>query len=259
MMNTDANQNYRDILKIEYESRKARNRYYSLRAFANSIGIGSGALSEILNGKRNLGTAKARDIIEKLNLDENEKGIFLDSVATHKKKQSEGVEHESHHLNMEIFEIVSSPLCMSLLALADVKGFRLDVEWISRKLGASQKEVAHALKLMRTVGLLEVINGYEQICKDFVFSPDGIPSSAIRNYHHQMLDKAHDALDEVPVTRRDFKGLTLAIDPKDLDKIKKEILSFQKRIVKKYQVSEDLKEVYHLQMTLFPLSYEDEQ
>lgn len=72
--------NYRDILQVEYQSRKARNQYYSLRAFAQSIGIGSGALSEILNGKRNLGLNKAKNIAEHLNFDAGEKQAFLDSV-----------------------------------------------------------------------------------------------------------------------------------------------------------------------------------
>ena len=77
MMNEN---NYRDILRVEFQSRKARNQYYSLRAFAQSLGIGSGALSEILKGKRNLGINKARAIVDKLNFDQNEKENFLNSV-----------------------------------------------------------------------------------------------------------------------------------------------------------------------------------
>ena len=144
---------------------------------------------------------------------------------------------------------------MSILALADVDNFRLDVEWMSLKLGIKQNEIAHALKLMREVGLLEVVNGVEQICEDFVFSPDGIPSRAIKNYHHQMLDKAANAIEEQSVEKRDISGISFAVDIDDLPKLKKDIINFQKRMIKKY--SEGKKdEVYHLEMALFALSNE---
>lgn len=247
--------NYRDILRIEFQSRKARNQYYSLRAFAQSLGIGSGALSEILKGKRNLGINKARSIVDKLNFDESEKERFLNLVQDIKPqtKTSKGI--DTRELSAEIFEIVSSADCMSILALADLDNFRLDIEWISLKLGIKQKDVAHALILMREVGLLEVINGVEQICEDFVFSPDGIPSRAIKNYHHQMLDKASDSLEEQMMERRDISGISFAVDLDDVAKLKKDILSFQKRMIKKYSVGKK-EEVYHLEMALFALSNE---
>lgn len=247
--------NYRDILRVEFQSRKARNQYYSLRAFAQSLGIGSGALSEIFKGKRNLGINKARSIVEKLNFDENEKERFLNLVQDIKPQLTKKKGPDTRELSSEIFDIVSSADCMSILALADLDNFRLDVEWISLKLGIKQVEVAQSLKLMRDVGLLEVINGIEQICEDFVFSPDGIPSRAIKNYHHQMLDKASDALEEQMVERRDISGISFGVDLDDLPSLKKDILNFQKRMVKKY--SEGKKdEIYHLEMALFALSNE---
>ncbi len=247
--------NYRDILKAEFQSRKARNQYYSLRAFAGSLGIGSGALSEIFKGKRNLGINKARSIVDKLNFDESEKERFLNLVQDIPPKANKKQGPDIRELSAEIFEIASSADCMGILALADLDNFRLDVEWISLKLGIKQKDVAHRLKLMREVGLLEVINGVEQICEDFVFSPDGIPSRAIKNYHHQMLDKASDALEEQMVERRDISGVSFAVDLDELANLKKDILNFQKRMIKKYSAGKK-DEVYHLEMALFALSNE---
>lgn len=247
--------NYRDILRIEFQSRKARNQYYSLRAFAQSLGIGSGALSEILKGKRNLGINKARSIVDKLNFDESEKENFLNLIQDVRPKAVTKKTLDTRELSAEIFEIVSSADCMSILALADLDNFRLDVEWISLKLAIKQKDVAHSLLLMREVGLLEVVNGVEQICEDFVFSLDGIPSRAIKNYHHQMLDKASDALEEQMVERRDISGISFAVDLEEIPNLKKDILNFQKRMIKKYSEGKK-EEVYHLEMALFALSNE---
>lgn len=248
--------NYRDILKIEFQNRKSRNQSYSMRAFAHSIGVGSGALSEILNGKRKLGLNKAKSIAEKLNFNQTEKQIFLDSISNTTAVSLQNKESEKRNLSIEVFEIFTSPNCMSILALADLDDFRLDVEWISLKLAIKNQEVDRALKLMRSVGLLEVVNGVEQICEDFILSPDGIPSRAIKNYHHQMLNKASDALEDQLLEMRDISGISFAMDLDDVDKIKKDIFNFQKRLIKKY--SKGKKNVlYHLEMALFCLSNGD--
>ena len=250
------NQNYRDILRIEFQSRKARNQYYSLRAFAQSIGIGSGALSEILNGKRNLGLNKANAIIEKLNFDENEKKAFLNSVQSVPCKVENKDEAEKRELSLEVFELVSSPTCMAILNAADLDKFELDEKWLAKKLNLKSEEVSHALTLMRSVGLVEVVNGEEVICDDFVLSPDGIPSRAIKNYHHQMLDKASMALEEQPVEIRDISGISFAMDSENVKKLKKDILQFQNRMIKKYSTGKK-NQVYHIEMALFALSSRD--
>lgn len=247
---------YRDILKLEYESRKARNQYYSLRAFAKSIGIGSGALSEILNGKRNLGLNKATSIVENLSFNPEEKTAFLNSVKEPVAKNATEDENENRQLTLEVFEIVSSPTCAAIFAASDLDHFVLDSEWIASKLSLKRDEVDHALHLMRKVGLIETVNGVEEICDDYVLCPDGVPSRAVKNYHHQMLDKASLAIEEQPVEKRDVSGISFALDCSELKKLKKDILQFQNRMIKKYSKGTK-NQVYHIEVALFPLSKEE--
>ena len=47
-------QGLRPFLKMELDSRIKKNPSYSLRSFAKSLNISHAALSQILNGKRNL-------------------------------------------------------------------------------------------------------------------------------------------------------------------------------------------------------------
>lgn len=251
MMNDQIN--YRDILKVEFESRKARNKYYSLRAFAQSLDISSGALSEILNGKRNLGASKAKQIMDKLKFAPKEKEIFLSSVMS-KSDSLPDKDLKEHKLNLETFEVISSIECMSILALSDIKGFRLDVEWIAQRLDLDVASIDTALRLMRKVGLLICENGVEKICHDFLIGPDQISSRAVKNYHHQILNKASAALEEQSVEMRDISGISFAIDTKDIKNIKKDILNFQKRMIKKYSTSTKKSELYHLEMALFSLT-----
>jgi len=68
-----------EYLIFTFNERKEKNPRYSLRAFARSLGVSSGQLSEILSGKRPLSHKLARRIAIALALTEEEtqKLIFL--------------------------------------------------------------------------------------------------------------------------------------------------------------------------------------
>ena len=71
-----------------------------------------------------------------------------------------------------------------------------------------------------------------------------------------MLSKASEALEKQDVEKRDISGISFAVDPEQLANLKKDILNFQKRIIKKYSQG-DKKQVYHLEMALFALTNGD--
>lgn len=68
-----------EFLICTFNDRKDKNPRYSLRAFARSLGVSSGQLSEILSGKRPLSHKLARRIAIALALteEESQKLIFL--------------------------------------------------------------------------------------------------------------------------------------------------------------------------------------
>jgi transcriptional regulator with XRE-family HTH domain len=88
-----------DYLISIFNERKDKNPRYSLRAFARSLGVSSGQLSEILSGKRPLSHKLARRISIALALteDESQKLIqlvsqqsqFLESVGTNSRQLSD--------------------------------------------------------------------------------------------------------------------------------------------------------------------------
>ena len=67
---------------------RLRNPSYSMRAFARRLGIGSSALSEILSGKRAMSYKMAARLLEKLDLEESEKGEILSRFTHQKLEQS---------------------------------------------------------------------------------------------------------------------------------------------------------------------------
>ena len=80
---------YRDILQSELEERVKRNPSYSLRAFAQAIGLTPPHLSAILSGRKGLSGNSASKIADALGWLGEEKDEFIDLVnAQHARKTS---------------------------------------------------------------------------------------------------------------------------------------------------------------------------
>ena len=112
------------------------------------------------------------------------------------------------------------------------------------------------MKLLLRLGLVKKRGEGVECAHDFVLSPDGIPSAAVRAYHRRMLEKAIEALELQNLGERDITGLGFAVDPAHLAKIKKEISEFQDQLAAKYSKGKR-REVYFLETALFRLSQGD--
>lgn len=259
---------YVDYLNDELVKRTSMNRAYSLRAFAKSLGLASGELSEILRGVRKLSLKSALKISKALGLTSRETKHLVSMVEVEQGKSFNGEQTKTNKtpyneakMSIDQFDIVSEWYHFAILNLADCMDFRWSFSWIAKKLNIKAFEVKIAIDKMINVGLIKKIahkNGEVsyKISEDFVMSTEGIPSKAIRNYHRQILLKAIDSLELQTVEERDITGIGIAIDKKDLAAIKKDISEFQDMLVEKY--SKDKKErVYQLEIALFALSEED--
>lgn len=261
-------ENYRDFLQDELVRRTSVNRAYSLRAFARSLGLSSGELSEILNGKRALSSKSAIKISKAMGLSSMELKHLLKLVSKTKEIELGKEEYQDlfssnlkqQKLSSDQFDIVSEWYHFAILNLADSKDFEWSYTYISKKLNIKPYEVKVAIDKMVNVGLIEKMVSKQgktsyRVSEKYVMSGEDIPSKAVRNYHRQILQKAIESLEVQTVDERDITGIGLTIDKKDLTKIKKEISDFQDMIVEKY--SKGKKErVYKLEVALFALSEE---
>ena len=160
---------------------------------------------------------------------------------------------EAKEISDDLFRIVSDWYYFAILNLFDTEDLRPDAVWISRRLGIASSLAKFALDRLERVGLLVRVKGVLKVESSFVMSTSGIPSSAIRNYHRQILKKAIVALETEPVDERDITGIGLAIDLRDLPDLVAEIRKFRNRIASKYSRGKRT-EVYQLEMALFKIS-----
>ena len=76
---------YRIYLKKGLESRTLRNRRYSVRAYARSLGVDNGYLSRLLSGKLLLSLELAGKILSRLELTDVDRREFILSAAEEQK------------------------------------------------------------------------------------------------------------------------------------------------------------------------------
>jgi transcriptional regulator with XRE-family HTH domain len=229
-------ESYTTFLAEELARRMRANPRYSQRAFARQLGMSPGELSEILRGRRKLSLKATLKVAKALGLNE--------SVELPHRNQ----------LTLDMFNIISDWYCFAILNLAECEDFRWDESWIARRLAISVAEVRAGIDRLERVGLLERRKGKLVVSRDYVISPEGIPSEAIRNYHRQMLHRASQALESQALDEREIAGIDLALHPKLLPAIKKDISDFLDELVAKYARGRQRREVYHCEVAFFRLT-----
>jgi len=261
-------ENYREFLTAELVRRIKHNPRYSQRAFARQLKLSPGELSELLRGRRKLSLRSAIRVSKHLGLSPGETKHLLglvqrentDAVLAH-----ETLTHsdhppslQSHALSLDMFALVSEWYCFAILNLVECENFNSNEAWIARRLGLSLSQVRLALDRLERVGLISRDRQKIRVTPDYVISPEGIPSEAIRNYHKQILQKAIQALDVQTVEEREISGVTLSINPQNLGAMKRELSAFLDQMAEKYSGGKQRKEVYQCEVALFRLTERNE-
>ena len=257
----------KEFLKAELDRRMKVNQRYSQRAFAKSLGLSPGELSELLREKRTLSLKSALRISKAMGFNSTETK-YLVHLAQLDKSRRDGEsdlletsleEQVMDHgtLSEDVFHVVSDWFYFAILNLIDCEGFEWDASYISGRLGITKVEAQVAMdRLIRMQIVVKNEAGRYHGAKDFVLSPSGVPSEAVRNYHRQMIKKALYALEMQPVQDRDISGIGFACHLEDLEAIRKEISEFQDQLASKYSKSRSktVTDVFHLEVALFKLT-----
>jgi len=247
------------FLMEEFDRRVRVNPRYSLRAYARSLGLSPGALSEVLRGRRPLSLKAAARVVKSLGLDKGEAHRLYSFIESERRSEIDPVapiEPNRRKLDEDTFHLIAEWQHFAILNLMDCEGFRWRASYIAKRLGLSLVQADQAMKLLLRLGLVRSKGSEVECVHDFVLSPDGIPSSAVRAYHRRMLGLALEALELQSLDERDITGLGFAVDPAHLTKIKREISEFQDQLATKYSKGKK-REIYFLETALFRLSKGD--
>ncbi|MBC7465864.1 MAG: DUF4423 domain-containing protein [Bdellovibrio sp.] len=263
-MKPDSHVSYRDLIKEEFAARIKKNKSYSLRAFARDLNISIGYLSMIFNGKRHLSLNGAMQITQRLQWSLPDQAYFVSLLEAENPKteinknfaneriQKIKRDHQKYsQVDLDVFTSISVWYYGAIYTLLTMREFKGTVSAISKKLNLQKTDVEVALQCLKRLGFVRVEKAVWHAISDNL-KVKSAPSSAIRFYHRQMLDRASKALEEQKFEEREFSNITLTVDPSQIDLAKKKISEFQSEMAQLLEGKKDT-ELYQLSVQLFKL------
>lgn len=243
---------YRLLLLEELVDRKSRNTSYSLRAFARDLGVSTTTLSDVLAFKRHLSKKNALRVADRLALSPAQIQSVISEIEG-REFSFAGEDAEYVQLREDTFATISEWYYFAILNLAKIPNNRADEVWIAERLGLSPVVVRSALARLERLNLITFRNGRLKRTGQSLSSTHDVPSSALRKFHKQNLERATYSIDHDSIDRRFINSVTMAIDPAQLEEAKAMIVRFRERMAALLEKGKP-QEVYTLAIQLFPLT-----
>lgn len=116
----------------------------------------------------------------------------------------------------------------------------------------SVEEIEASIRCLKKAGFLDENSQHRLTTKGgSLKSSQDIPSADLRKHHKQMMTRAIESVEEVPVHEREMNSATFVFDKKRLSEAKEMIRTFRDRFEKQF-ATEDAKDVYQFNIQFFP-------
>jgi uncharacterized protein (TIGR02147 family) len=261
---------YHAFLSDYYEERK-RTSAFSWREFAKIAGFVSPSyLKDVCSGKTNLSKVTMGRVAAAVGLVGYEVTYFEAMVQFGNAKtddvrkkfleqmQSIALDHKVRIVDKDAFEYYDSWKNSVVRELAPIMPGAMPGEiakMCTQEISAL--EVRKSLAFLERTGFLKQIgeNVYVQTEKSVEGSREGLPL-ALRSMHREMGRLAIDSLDRFASNERNITGVTMGVDRETYERIVHELDECRKKITAMAEECNNIKQVYRLNLQLFPLSKE---
>lgn len=163
--------------------------------------------------------------------------------------------HKPYLLADDAKSVLSDWFFLPLKQLVAARNFREDGAWLSSRLrGKVSPEAAlEGLRKLEENGVIvRDSRGQLKVSRKMIRikTPDSRPSLHVRRAHVQMMQRAVEALTDIPPEKREFLSLTLRMRPEDLLQAAKDVRTFVEDFSSRYFRAES-SEVFQLNLQLF--------
>jgi len=236
------------ILNQKLIELKAKNPRLSHRFFAQKLGISSGALSEILKGKRKISPKLANKLAARLQLDPLTAAQFLG--------QTSGVDVTSDmeylQLSDDQFHLVSDWPHFAILNLVKSDQCQHKVTWFAQQLNIPIRSAQDVIDRLLRLGMLVYRNKKYSRSKPHFKTSDDVLNLSIQKSNIEDLEMIREQLTSLDVAERDLTSITMLMDPERLPEIKKWIRKAQDQFAQKFETSKSVNP-FRLTIALYPL------
>lgn len=260
---------YHQFFKAFYLFNKSKKRSFSFRYLARYSDVSASMFAAIVNGKRRISVTIAEKIAEAFNLSRRETDYLLALIGFEKAKNhlekndafsriinlrgqsslkfldTDQYEYYSHWYHSAIRELISLPI------------FKEDTSWIAQMLlpNITTLQAQKSLDLLQRLAIIQRDEaGNLRQTNKAISSDYEIHTLSIRNFSREMIDRAKESLETVPVELREISGITLGISSACVDRIKQRIRMFKEEIITMaVDDKTDSSDVYQLNFQFFPI------
>ena len=259
-------EDYREILRNELSQRIKHNPSYSIRAFARDLSLSPSQVSHILNGRKGLSPKTAVQIGKTLGWSDSEIEYFASLVSSQHARSAalkSAAKKYLHQLNRagtvielqnDLFSLISGWHHFAILELLKIKKQVHSVRAISQRLNVNELETGMSLVRLERLGLIVKHPKGWKLQQDSVISSDQVSSDAIRNFHHQILEKAKTAIIAQAANERYYRALMFPVKKKDVPEAQKFLKEFYDEFVKRFMSVDEGDEIYTLALQYFRLT-----
>ncbi len=248
---------YINKIREDLSIKQRANPSYSLRAYANFLGVHSSTLSQILKGKRSLPLKSAKNVANKLNLGPKDKMLFLESLYR-SKTNLDDIKIEQNDIRFILDESYSKIIAewehYAVLTLFDIDDFNATKEEMSARLGITE---LRAEVVLNNLFICKLINkneaGVFQKTYSSVRTTEDITMKALYNSHIETLEIGKNKLEEIDVDFRDYSAMTIAMDITKLPEVKTIIREFRQKMSALLRDGKKT-DVYQLAIQFYPLT-----
>lgn len=236
------------VLNQTFLDLKAKNPRLSHRYFAQKLGLSSGALSEILKGKRKVSNKLARKIADRLNLDPRTRSKLLRA----REEEAEVSEFDFLQLEDDQYHLISDWQHYAILNLVKSDHCQHKISWFAERLDLPEKTVNEALNRLLRLGMLSYQKKKYIRTKGNFNTSDNVLNLSVRKSHLEDLEMFRDHLASMPIEERDMTSMTLLLASDQMPEFKKWIRAAQDRFASKFETTNS-STAYRLTIALFPL------
>lgn len=256
---------FREVLQSQFAARCRKNPRYTLRSFARDLDVAPATLSEAMTGRHVPTSRTATKIAAALTLSDRQRQLFVAMVeAQHprspKKRSSARTRlgagsprTKERVVSLDVVRVISDWYHFGILELVQTKGFQRSPQWIGRTLGIKPSQAEAAIQRLLDLGFLADQKGKLVPTEANNTTPDDIPSSAIRQFHCQIMAKATDALEGQTVLEREIKSMIVGIPREALPELRDVLRNFFETFKDKTTLMEPKDEIYGFSMQFFRL------
>lgn len=257
----------REFLHDDFAERKARNPSYSLRAAAAKLGINSGTMVRIMQGKRNVGRNLLPRFIAYCGLRTKEAEYFR-HLASFSRARTEQARMNAYRRMLELrrgrtkevsrhcHAFYEEWYITALREVLRIHRFEGDYHRLAAMLEPpiTVHEARRAIQVLLQLGFIVKSGKHYEVREADITTGERWEGAAIHRFQQQTIRKALEALERFPKEQRDMSTMTMCCSPEGFRRVRELLKRTRQELSRIEEADRHADRVYQINLDCFPLS-----